>query len=222
MNGAQHARCRYTIGMSFLAVLIFAIPTALVHPAEFADVAVVRVEEDWELVVGQPDADSSGPQVVSALFPTGQYTPVHAVFELNHRSLPSFQPGGLQLQTWAGETLVAAHQHPQGALLSTAGETVRWTQMMELNEGSLTFEIVGGESTTWGSFGSQGYLKERFNTNIEDLNGYNPADSVKHSGVSYAANRVQSLVLKRVRYYLDDGQLYEDETDRVVYSAASP
>ena len=39
---------------------------------------VVRVEEDWELVVGTPDANSDAPQVTCVISPTGDVDDVHA------------------------------------------------------------------------------------------------------------------------------------------------
>jgi hypothetical protein len=40
---------------------------------------------------------------------------------------------------------------------------------------------------------------------------------VRNSGIGFASNRVQSLVLRRVRYILDTGDQYEDATVRTVY-----
>jgi hypothetical protein len=88
---------------------------------------------------------------------------------------------------------------------------------MTLEEGILTFEVVGGSSTTWGSFGGQGYLKSRLYTARENLNEYNPEVSVANSRVGYAANRVQSLILRRVRAFAADGQVIEDNTPKIVH-----
>jgi hypothetical protein len=106
---------------------------------------------------------------------------------------------------------------PNGAVLSQPGETVRWTLSMQLADGLLTFEVINGTSATWGNFGGQGYLKASVASTLDSLAGYSPAVSVQHSGVSYAANRVQSLVLKRVRYYTASGEQTEDGTARVVH-----
>jgi len=178
---------------------------------------IVRVEEDWELVVSTPDPDTDGPQVICVSSPGEGMNSLHANFELNLRSLPGFAPGGLQLQVWNGETPVGQSQAPNTAVMRTPGETVRWTQTMQLSGGMLTFEIVGGSSTTWESFGGQGYLKANVATSLADLSGYSPQVSATYSGVSYASNRVASLVLKRVRMISQNGQVLEDNTPRVVY-----
>jgi len=178
---------------------------------------VVRVEEDWELVVATPDPNSDGPQVTVAMSPIGHVRSVHAALELNHRTLPGFVPGGLQLQLWENESALDSNPFPNTAVMAHPGETVRWTQSMELVEGKLWFEITDGSSTTWGSFGGQGYLKSDVDTQLENLNGYNPAVSVNNSGIGYASNRVQSLTLKRVRITTSDGETLEDDTVRPVY-----
>ena len=178
---------------------------------------VVQVEEQWELVVATPDPDSSGPQVTTVISPVGNVTGVHAALELNQQSLPEFTPGGLQLQVWTNELPLAYRQFPAPAVMATPGEHVVWTQSLVLSDGKLTFEIRDGQSASWGSFGGQGYLKAAVCTELDSLNQYDPAVSVANSGVGYAANRVQSLVLKGVRVTLSTGEVLEDNTARVVH-----
>ncbi len=179
---------------------------------------VVRVEEDWELVVGTPDSETDAPQVSCAISPLGNLDSWHAALELNQQSLPTFTAGGVQLQVWQGEVPLSDRRFPNAAVLAHPGETVCWTQTMQLDEGNLTFEIINGTSTTWGNFGGQGYLKASVATTLSSLGTYSPAVSVENSGVGYAANRVQSLVLKRVRYHMSTGDQIEDTTPRVVHS----
>ncbi len=180
---------------------------------------IVRVEEDWELVVKSPDANSTAPQVTCAFSPVGHVDSVHATFELNHQSLPHFQSGGLQLQVWDGDIPRNTHKFPKADAMSQPQEVVRWTQCMEVGGGSLLFEIRNGTSSTWGAFGGQGYLKATVGTGLVNLNGYSPEVSAKHSGIGYAANRVESLVLKRVRITTDKGQTLEYTTPLVVHPA---
>ena len=178
---------------------------------------IVRVEEDWELVVGTPDPNSDGPQVACVISPLGDVNSVHAALELNHQSLPEFVPGGIQLQVWNDETPENSRKFPNGAVMALPGETIRWTQSMELEDGTLTFEVIDGTSSTWGSFGGQGYLKASGPATLANLNGYDPEVSVKNSGIAYAANRVQSLVLRKVRLITATGEVLEDDTARPVH-----
>jgi len=182
------------------------------------DFKVVRVEEDWELVVSAPDLEHAGPQITCVISPTAQLDGVYSVLEINQQTLPEYAPGGLQLQLWEGETPLSDGHFPNCALLAYPGETITWTQCMQLRDGLLQFEVLNGRSLSWGDFGGQGYLKTTVQSSLEDLNAYQPQVSVANSGVPYGGNRVESLVLKRVRYYTADGRVFEDSTPRVVVS----
>jgi len=178
---------------------------------------IVRVEEDWELVVGTPDADSDAPQLTCVISPVGDVQSAYAAFDLNHQSLPEYVAGGLQLQVWMDEIPLISRKFPNGAVMAQPGEIVGWTQSMELDDGVLVFEVTDGSSSTWGSFGGQGYLKIYMYTSLTNLNGYSPTVSVNNSGIGYAANRVQLLVLRRVRLITSTGEVLEDTTARVVH-----
>ena len=182
-----------------------------------SDATIVGVEEDWELVITTPDPDTAGPQVICTLSPQGNMSGLYCTLELNHQTVPYFSPGGLQFEMWFGEVMIAERRAPTQCVLSHVGEVICWTQKMELADGMLNFEIVDGSSTTWGSFGGQGYLKAVVPTWRESLNDYGPSVSVQNSGVNYGANRVQSLVLKRVRLITADGEVLEDTTPRTVH-----
>jgi len=176
------------------------------------------VEEDWEMVVGEPDPAADAPQVTCVISPHGNVDGIYATFELNHRNTPDFAAGGLQFEVWQDETALHERKFPDQSALATQGEVVSWTQSMTLEEGNLIFEITAGSSTTWGNFGGQGYLKFIMNASMANLNTYNPDVSVANSGVSYAANRVQSLTLKRIRLHTSDGTVVEMATSRVIHS----
>jgi len=181
---------------------------------------VVRVEEDWELVVGTPVPNNNAPQITCLISPVGSVESLYATFALNHRDVPSFNPGGLQLQVWEGKTNVASKRYENEALLATLGETIRWTQVMRIADEGLIFEIVNGTSTTWGNFGGDDSLRLTVATSLTHLDQYDPQVSVKHSSVSFAANRVQSLVLKSVRLYAATGLVSEDKTPKIVHTLA--
>jgi len=179
-------------------------------------VDIVRVEEDWELQVATPDPGSDAPQVTCLFSPTGDVRSVHAAFELNQRSLPSFSPGGLQLQLWNGEVPQGRAQAAATGIMGQPDEIVRWTQSMEIVGGVLKFAVTGGSSTTWGEFGGDGLLKIEVGSELTNLNQYDPQVSVDNTAVGYASNRVKSLVLKRIRVFTSTGDMAEDATPRPV------
>jgi hypothetical protein len=180
------------------------------------EVAVVGVEEHWELVVGEPDSDLDAPQVTCVISPAGDLNGTHAAFELNHQSQPSFAGGGVQLQVWTGgESPAAAPRQHDGVSLAHNAETVSWVQKMDLVNGKLVFDVDNGTSTSWGSFGNGVYAEVA--TSLSNLNGYNPLVSVNNSGVGFAGNRVTSLKLKKVVLKLSSGQTVEDNAVKVVF-----
>ena len=177
---------------------------------------VIRVEEDWEMVVSDPDPNVDSPQVTCTMSPVGNIAGWHAAFDLNQRSFVEFNPGGLQLQLWNGEVAISQVTAAASGLLATPGESISWTQSMQIADDYLVFRISGGNSVTWGDFGGSS-LQIALPSGLSSLNGYDPGVSVQNSGVGYAANRVQRLVLKRVRYYTESGEQWQDNTERLVH-----
>lgn len=180
---------------------------------------VLKVQEDWELVVGDADTLREAPQVVCAMAPRPSDDSVYALFELNHQSLPSYQSGGLQLQVWSGDELLGYKDDERSELLGQAGEVITWTQEMSTQQCGLKFRVLNGSSGTWGAFAPDGALSVDGGQGADDLNGYSPDFSVSRSGVSFGAKRVQSLTLKRVRLYSEQGLIAEDTTPRSVQLA---
>src|SRR3954468_16450639 len=68
---------------------------------------VKAVEEDWELVLTEPDPVAAGPQVTCVVSPLFDANTVYASFELNHHTQPEFQAGGVQLQLWKAEQVLS-------------------------------------------------------------------------------------------------------------------
>ncbi len=200
-----------------VAALTCALAAPVLTPAHAQALPIVCVEEDWELLLGEPDINSHGPQVSCTFSPFPHLDSVHAVFELNHRTLPAFASGGMQLQLWYGESSLACRMHPSDSVMQLPGELVKWTQVMRIDDGWLHFEIKNGSSMTWGEFG-QGYLRFQVPVGLKNLDDYSPTVSVENSGAGFAANRVQCLLLRRVRYTLADGQTIVDSTVRVAHA----
>src|SRR5262245_13872484 len=73
-----------------------------------ADPYVVKVEEDWELVLLEPDTAVTGPQLTCTMAPTASPDALRVAFDVNHASVPSFSSGGMQLQVWQGEQCVSS------------------------------------------------------------------------------------------------------------------
>lgn len=204
---------------SFVATLVFSSISANVAMAQSE---IVRIEEDWELVVAKPDSNSTAPQITCVTSPFSHVNSIHVTFEINHQSFPTYQPGGLSLQLWDGENPLDAHRHQNDLALANSNEVIRWTQVLRLNDGYLIFEINSGTSKTWGNFGGEGYLLTVEKSSMKDLCEYDPAMSVKNSGVGFAANRVTSLKLTEVRKLAKSGHTWKDTNVRVIHAKNDP
>jgi hypothetical protein len=170
---------------------------------------VVAIEEHWEMTVGEPDASSSGPQVCMVTTPSGHLDGNFFMFTINHRSHPEYAPGGMQVQQWCGEQLLDSRSAPTDEPLHHDEEVLRWVQRTEVHGGVLTFEIIHGASSSWGDFGDDGRLKLTVSTGLSTLNSYRPGTPIEESGVSFAGNRVRSLVLTKLRWWDSEGNVYE-------------
>jgi hypothetical protein len=141
--------------------------------------------------------------------PTGHLYGDYFVFTLNHRSDPQWAPGGMQVQLWDDEDVIDSQTADQSTPLEQIDERIRWIQRTKLDDGELIFEVFSGRSTSWGDFGDDGQLRLSINSQLANLNNYQPATSLTQSGVSFAGNRVKSLILRKLRWTDSTGQTYE-------------
>ncbi len=179
-------------------------------------VDVMRVEQDWEVVLNEPGTDIDAPQFHTVISPFGNLDSFYLQVCWNYREEPDFVPGGMQLQAWQGEDPAGKKSYREDKL-STFAETITWTQTMQTNGSVLTLGIINGSSTTWGSFGGADTSLSG-NVGVANLNGYSTDTSVYNSWISYGANRVNTLRITEVRRYDRDGKLISrDQTPRVVF-----
>jgi hypothetical protein len=200
---------RFAVCLSLAAV-----STALAQtPAPVPD----QVEEDWQLVVATPDFEGVGPQITTSMSAGADLTSVPWVaFDLNYREYPYFRAGGLQLQAWSGAQLLTTSSEGSGQF-NVPNETITWTQRMSVSGGTMTYSLLNGQSTTFGTFGQgTGSLSVNFPTALTSLTDYSPTVSTAHSGVSWQANNVTSMRLLQVRYYAGGQLISTDNTPRSI------
>jgi hypothetical protein len=192
-------------------------------PAAWPADAVVRIDEDWELRIGEPSTDLAAPQVGTVMAPCEDGECTYFLFVLNQRFNPTFAPGGLEVQLWEEGEQVSSRKQDND-VLHHSDETITWTQRLMVkglpDAPYLCFRVVDGSSESWGSFGGAEPLHINRATALTDLSGYRSDYSATHSGVTFASHRVQSLVLKAVRGYDAAGTLvFEESTPVVVFES---
>lgn len=181
-----------------------------------------KVEEDWELVIADPDPTFNIPQIVTVFGPTNAFFDTHTVFELNHGTLPDFGEGGMQLQVWHGNYLVG-YQHQQAPTeLNTVNELVKYTTVTEIHGNYLDMSVENGTSTTYGVFGANNSLKVRLYTFRNDLNPYEINNSINHSRVTFGANRVSYFKRTAIRCYVENGDLFAQSVADTFVHQLSP
>lgn len=194
---------------------ILLVPTLPSPAAEASQEPIVRVEEDWQLVLNEPNDLADSPQFHTAMSPYGDLNSVYLQATWNYWEVPDFQAGGLQLQAWNVDECAFSKSFLDYKQFSTNAETVSWTQVLDLKDAVVTFEIINGTSVTWGNFGG-GSMKVQGELYPADLNAYDPEVSRASSLISYGANRVSNLAITEVRYYGKDGLLWKDTQQRIV------
>jgi len=179
---------------------------------------VVRVEEDWQLTLEEPDDTDYAPQLHTVMAATGSLGDLFFQVTWNYQELPEFQPGGLQVQAWEGDSSVFDANF-RSAPFSTSAETITWTQALETNGSTVTFSIENGQSTTWGAFGLPVEpMGVQVPAQHSGLEGYSPNVSA-NSAITFGANRVESLMITQVRYFGPDGPLFVDPTPRIIHES---
>lgn len=177
---------------------------------------IIRVEEDWQLVLNEPQSLVSAPQFHTVMSPFASLNSYYAMVIWNYRETfeGDVMPGGLQIQDWNGEAQLGRNSVGTEPL-STTAETVTWTQRLTVNSLQYTYEIVNGHSQTWGNFGDD--MRVCRSPGWSDLSGYSTNVSVANSWITYGANRVDRLVITQVRRYRQSGAVIVDSTPRVLY-----
>jgi hypothetical protein len=172
-----------------------------------------QVEEDWQVVIGSPNATEIGPQLTTCMSPVSDGSTPFFALDMNYRDYPSFRAGGMEAAVISNTDGSVLGYSTQGDdVFGTEGETVTWTQRMTLSGGQANYAIVNGQSTTWGTFGQADALAPiSFTTAVTSLVSYSPATSVAKSGVGWQSNRVSKMTLVQVRYY-SGGQLVSTDT----------
>jgi hypothetical protein len=178
---------------------------------------IVRVEEDWLVDIAFTNDNSTAPEIVTVFGPDDPDSGLHAVFELNHGTYPTFTKGGMQIQSWLGGWFIAAKQHPNLAELSTTVERIRYTCVTRVAPGRIVLDVINGDSLTFGQFGNDRSLRLRLQSHRPNLNTYNANHSIRHSRVTFGANRVNQFVRTEIRYHTDTGEIIVDPTDVYVH-----
>lgn len=198
---------------AFLAIAMILSAGSLAN----AQSSLVAVEEDWELVLTEPDPEVVAPQITCIMSPNNNLNDTYFSFEINHLTGPTFSPGGLHIHRWSGDWRLGTWSRDDRSVITAANDTIRWTQSLRVGLGRLTFEVQSGTSGTWGNFGF-GHFELDQSWGVGNINSYSPDVSLANSGIGFASNRVSSLKITRIKKTYSDGSTVTDNTHRVLFA----
>jgi hypothetical protein len=179
---------------------------------------IVKIEQDWELVVSTPDPDRCSPQVFAQVYPEsgGSFC---CQLLINYNDQPTFSAGGVQIQIWQNQVVLDGRDNaPNQAVLQVPDETVKFTLVMEISDGKLNFSAKNVSSTSWGDVNN-------LNTSVDyeptAFANYQTSDTLANSGILLGSNRVTSLTLKQVRRIDASGAQITEDAQQIYPPAGS-
>jgi hypothetical protein len=159
---------------------------------------IYKIEEDWEMVINEPDPANFSPQITFITSPSVNSNSVYFQLQLNYAADSQFSGGGFHVAAVQDAQMLDEARSETESPLAISGDHVRWTSVMAAVDHNLFFAVKNGYSSEWGEFGGPDYL-------VKIL--YHPQQSLDTVDVGFGANRIDSLTLLRVRAFYTDGRM---------------
>jgi len=175
---------------------------------------VWKVEEDWELKTYQSDPSIFSPQITFFSTPDDADTETYFQLQMNYSADNNFSAGGFQVAAVKGGSTVDEERSDQQITLSLVSDCIRWTNVMAFVNSKLLFAVKDGYGQEWGSFGGPEYLVQIEGVAADHLNHYSITSSLQSVDIGFGKNRIESIVLKRVRRFRIDGTIETVELDQ--------
>ncbi|MFG0263427.1 MAG: hypothetical protein ACF788_13630 [Novipirellula sp. JB048] len=174
--------------------------------ADAEEATILKIEEDWEMSVNEPNPASHAPQVTFFTTPTEDPDRYFQV-QFNHAVDTHFSGGGFNVAAVEHERVVDSARSETRAALVVDGGRIRWTHVLADAQGELLFAIKEGHAEEWGEFGGRELLVRLSSDAAVGLSQYHPQKSLDGVDIGLGANRVASITLLEVRVFYDDGRV---------------
>tara|TARA_R110002049_G_scaffold2750_9_gene22369 strand:- start:40074 stop:40727 length:654 start_codon:yes stop_codon:yes gene_type:complete len=176
----------------------FAISSERCH----ADSPVIwKVEEDWELVINEPEDNTNSPQVTFFVTPSSLFGSTYFQLQMNYHADEDYSAGGFHVAAVRGDEIVDETRSQNQSLLTTDGDVIRWTSVAAVVNNKLLFAVKDGHCESWGDFGGPEYLVEMPALATQTFANYSHTQSSAATDIGFGGNRVSSVKLKRVRMF---------------------
>ncbi len=174
-------------------------------PCIAEEAKVIMIEEQWEMVINEPDPNSHSPQVTFFTAPSGESENTYFQLQMNYAADEAFSGGGFHVAAVNGAVMIDEERSQTKVALTTAHDHIRWTNVMALIGDNLYFAVKDGHCGDWGVFGGPEYLVA-MPTSLSDLSGYDAQKSLSAVDIGFGGNRVNNVVLRSVVRYYSDGR----------------
>ncbi|MDA7865043.1 hypothetical protein N9B39_01255 [bacterium] len=172
-----------------------------------AEPTVYKVEEDWELVVNQPDASSNSPQITFFTSPSHLLEDSYFQLQMNYHAADDYSSGGFHVASVSDDQTVDDARSMTRKNLATNDDLIRWTSVMAVIDNRALFAVRDGYGREWGSFGGPDYLVRMVPSPVPDLSNYRYQESMKSVDIGFGRNRVSRITLKAVRLFYTNGHV---------------
>lgn len=169
--------------------------------------AIWKVEEDWEMVIYEPDPSIYSPQVTFFTSPSAELQQTYFQLQMNYEADESFSAGGFHVAAVSDGEVVDEERSEHRITLSKNNDQIQWTNVMAVVDGKLLFAVKDGLGQDWGAFGGPEYLVRIAQSPVSHLGNYRYQQSLQTVDIGFGANRVQSVTLRRVRFHHVDGSV---------------
>ena len=200
----RFAAARSPAARGVLAGIALLISTATVRADE---ASIYKVEEDWELVINDPDPSLNSPQITFFTMPDPAESGCYFQLQMNYSADDEYSSGGFHVGAFHDEQLIDEARSKTRRTLAVDGDRVRWTNVMAAIDGDLLFAVKDGHGDDWGSFGGPEYLVRIASDHVRDLSQYRPYQSLQMVDVGFGGNRVRTITLRSVRLYYTNGRV---------------
>lgn len=174
----------------------------------FAEEPVVyKVEEDWEMMVNEPDVSNNSPQITFFTSPSHELDNSYFQLQMNYHADEAYSSGGFHVASVQEGKTVDEARSVTRKNLSTNDDVVRWTSVMAVIDNRALFAVRDGYGREWGNFGGPNYLVRMVPSPVSDLSKYQHQQSLQSVDIGFGRNRISRITLKAVRLFYTDGRV---------------
>lgn len=166
-----------------------------------------KIEEDWEMVINDPEDNINSPQTTFFITPSADLGGTYFQLQMNYHADEDYSAGGFHVAAVRGDTILDEARSGSQSLLSVDGDVIRWTSVTAIVHNTLLFAVKDGHCMSWGDFGGPEYLVKMPSLSIHDFSNYSPEQSSAAVDIGFGGNRVASVKLRKVRLFDSNGDV---------------